>query len=139
MDIFKAMHPQAHWAQADTPVSDVARMMETHDIGAVPIGQDDRLIGMLTDRDIVLRVVARGLNPDITTAQQAMTAGIIWCRTTEAVEDAIYVMTQKKIRRLPVIDDAKRFVGMLSLGDIAHSVSRDLSGEVIRAVSDHHA
>jgi CBS domain-containing protein len=138
MKISKAMHPKATWASADTSVKDVARMMEKNDIGAVPIGQNDKLIGMLTDRDIALRVVARGLDPATTTAKDVMTKGIVWCRLSSTVEDAIHLMEQKQIRRLPVIDDDKRLVGMLSLGDIAHSVSRELSGEVLHAVADHH-
>ena len=139
MKISKAMHAKAHWASAETPVSEVARMMERDDVGAIPIGKDDKLIGMLTDRDIAVRVVAKGLDPAKTTADSVMTHGIVWCRTSETVEDAIHLMDQKKIRRLPVIDDKKRLVGMLSLGDIAHSVSRDLSGEILNAVADHHS
>ena len=138
MKISKAMHPKATWASADTSVKDVARMMEKNDIGAVPIGQNYKLIGMLTDRDIALRVVARGLDPATTTAKDVMTKGIVWCRLSSTVEDAIHLMEQKQISRLPVIDDDKRLVGMLSLGDIAHSVSRELSGEVLHAVADHH-
>lgn len=139
MDVAKAMHRKADWASADTPVSEIARMMEKDDIGAVPIGRDDRLIGILTDRDIAIRVVAKGLDPAKTPAEKAMTKGIVWCRTTETVEDAIHLMEQKKIRRLPVLDDKKRLVGMLSLGDIAHAVGRELSGEALRGVADHHA
>lgn len=138
MEIAKAMHSQAEWASADTPVSEVAKMMQKDDIGAIPVGKDDKLIGMVTDRDIALRVVAAGRDPAKTTAEEIMTKGMIYCRTTETVEDAIHLMDQKKIRRLPVIDDKKRLVGMLSLGDISHTVSRELSGELLRAVAAHH-
>lgn len=138
MEIAKAMHSQAEWASADTPVSEVAKMMQKDDIGAIPVGKDDKLIGMVTDRDIALRVVAAGRDPAKTTAEEIMTKGMIYCRTTETVEDAIHLMDQKKIRRLPVIDDNKRLVGMLSLGDISHTVSRELSGELLRAVAAHH-
>lgn len=138
MEISKAMHRNADWASADTPVSEIAKMMEKDDIGAVPIGRDDKLVGMLTDRDIAVRVVAKGLDPAKVPAESVMTKGIVWCRTTETVEDAIHLMDQKKIRRLPVIDEHKRMVGMLSLGDIAHSVGRELSGEILHAVADHH-
>ncbi len=138
MQISKAMHRTADWVSADTPVSEVARMMEKDDVGAIPIGRDDKLIGMLTDRDIAVRVVGKGVDPAKTPAEEVMTKGIVWCRTTETVEDAIHLMDQKKIRRLPVIDENKRLVGMLSLGDIAHAVSRELSGELLHAVADHH-
>jgi CBS domain-containing protein len=139
MEIAAAMHRHADWASADMPVSEVAKMMQKDDIGAVPVGKDDKLIGMVTDRDIALRVVAAGRDPARTTAEEIMTTGIVYCRTTETVEDAIHLMDQKKIRRLPVIDDNKRLVGMLSLGDISHAVSRELSGELLHAVTDHHA
>jgi CBS domain-containing protein len=139
MDIAAAMHRHADWASADMPVSEVAKMMQKDDIGAVPVGKDDKLIGMITDRDIALRVVAAGRDPATTTAEEIMTEGIVYCRTTETVEDAIHLMDQKKIRRLPVIDHNKRLVGMLSLGDISHAVSRELSGELLHAVADHHA
>ncbi len=139
MDISKAMHAQADWVSADTPVSEVARIMQKDDIGAIPVGKDDRLIGMITDRDIALRVVAAGRDPAKTTAEEVMTKDIVYCRTHETVEDAIHLMDQKKIRRLPVINDKQRLVGMLSLGDISHAVGRELSGELLRAVSDHHA
>jgi len=138
MDIAKAMHEPADWASADTPISEIAHLMEKGDIGAVPIGKNDRLVGMITDRDITLRVVAAGRDPRKTKAEEVMTKDIIYCRTTETVEDAIHLMDQKKIRRLPVLDDNKRLVGMLSLGDVAQSASRDLSGELLHAVADHH-
>ena len=138
MEIAAAMHRQADWTTADTPVVEVARRMQQDDIGAIPVGKDDKLIGMVTDRDIALRVIAAGRDPIKTTAEEIMTKGIVYCRTTESVEDAIHLMDQKKIRRLPVIDDNKRLVGMLSLGDISHSVSRELSGELLQAVADHH-
>jgi len=139
MEIATAMHPKADWASADTPVSEIAKMMQKDDIGAVPIGRNDKLIGMVTDRDIALRVVAKGRNPEKTKAEEIMTKGIVYCRTNESVEDAIHLMKQRKIRRLPVIDDDKRLVGMLSLGDISHAMSRELSGELLHAVSDHHS
>lgn len=139
MKIAEAMHRQADWASADTPISEVAKMMQKDDIGAIPVGKADKLIGMITDRDIALRVVAEGRDPEKTTAEELMTKGIVYCNTTETVEDAIHLMDQKRIRRLPVIDENKRLVGMLSLGDVSHAVSRELSGELLHAVAEHHA
>ena len=138
MEVSKAMHSKADWVSSDTPVSEIAKIMEKDDIGAVPVGKDDRLIGMVTDRDIALRVVAEGRDPARTTAEEVMSKGIIFCRTTETVEDAIHVMTQKKVRRLVVLDEKKRLAGMLSLGDVSRAVGRELSGELLRRVSDHH-
>lgn len=138
MDVSKAMHGKASWVSADTPVNEVARIMQKDDIGALPVGKEDRLVGMITDRDIATRVVAAGLDPQKTTAEEVMSEGIVFCRTTETVEDAIHLMDQRKIRRLPVLDEKKRLVGMLSLGDISHATGRELSGELLHAVSDHH-
>ena len=139
MEIAKIMHAPAEWVEADTPVAEVARRMKDEDIGAVPVGRDDRLIGMVTDRDLALRVLGEGRDPTTTTAEQVMTAGVVWCLTTQTVEDAAHMMEQKKIRRLPVIDENKRLVGMLSLGDIADAMPRQLLGEVVTAVADHHS
>ena len=138
MQISKIMHAPAEWVEAATPVPEIARRMKAADIGALPVGRDDRLIGMVTDRDLALRVLAEGRDPAQTTAEQVMTAGIIWCLTTQTVEDATQLMEQKQIRRLPVIDEKKRLVGMLSLGDIADAMPRQLLGEVVNAVADHH-
>jgi CBS domain-containing protein len=138
MEIAKIMHAPAEWVDATTPVAELARRMKQADIGALPVGKDDRLIGMVTDRDLALRVLGEGRDPGKTTAEQVMTPGIVWCLTSQTVEDALHMMEQKKIRRLPVIDEKKRLVGMLSLGDIADAMPRQLLGEVVNAVADHH-
>lgn len=138
MQISTTMHKKVDWVSADTTVAEVARMMKTEDIGAIPVGKDDRLVGMITDRDLTLRVIAEGRDPAKTKAEDVMTKGIIYCQTKQTVEDAIHLMDQKKVRRLPVLNEKKRLVGMLSLGDIAHSTSRELAGELVRGVADHH-
>ncbi|MBF9029954.1 CBS domain-containing protein [Rhodobacterales bacterium HKCCE3408] len=138
MKVSEAMHAPAEWVSADTPVTEIAARMEMDDIGAVPVGKDDRLIGMITDRDLALRVVGGKKDPAKTVASDVMTPGIVYCRTEESVEDAIHLMDQKKIRRLPVLDEHKRLVGMLSLGDVAHTASRSLAGELAQAISAHH-
>lgn len=138
MQISTTMHKKADWVSADTTVAEVARLMKTEDIGAIPVGKDDKLIGMITDRDLTLRVLAEGRDPAKTKAEEVMTKGIIYCQTKQTVEDAIHLMDQKKVRRLPVLNEKKRLVGMLSLGDIAHATSRELVGELVRGVADHH-
>lgn len=138
MDVRHAMHAPAEWVDAETPIKDVAERMAKDDIGAVPVGKNDKLIGMITDRDIALRVTAKGLDPSRTRAEEIMTKGVVFCRDESSVEDAVHLMDQKKIRRLPVLDDHKRMVGMLSLGDVAHASGLQLAGELTRAVADHH-
>ncbi len=113
--------------------------MQEHDIGAIPIGENDRLVGMVTDRDITIRAVAQGKDISKLTARDVMTSGVIYCRDVEEIDDAARIMESKQIRRLPVIDENKRMVGIVTLGDISHAGSRDLSAEVMKAVSAHHA
>lgn len=138
MKVKEAMHGPAEWVDEDTPICEIAERMAKDDIGAVPIGKDDRLVGMITDRDLAVRLVAKNLNSKTTKAKDIMTKGIVYCRTEESVEDAVHLMDQKKIRRLPVLNDKKRLVGMLSMGDVAHSAGLQIAGEMTRAVSDHH-
>lgn len=139
MKVKEAMHKDAKWVSPDTPLSKVAEMMKELDIGALPVGKDDRLVGMVTDRDIACRGFANSADPAKLTAEKVMTKGIVYCKADEDLEDALRLMESRQIRRLPVIDDKKRMVGMLSLGDVSHAVARNLSGEVLTAVSAHHA
>ena len=138
MKVKDAMHKGAEWVAPATSVCDIAKKMRDLDIGAIPVGDNDRLIGMVTDRDIACRGVANERDCAKLTASDVMSKGIIYCRDTEELEDALRIMEQKQVRRLPVINDQKRMVGMLSLGDISHAAAHELSGEVMAAVSAHH-
>jgi CBS domain-containing protein len=138
MKVKEVMHKGAQWCSPNTSIREIARQMREHDIGSVPIGENDRLIGMVTDRDIVCRGFADAKDVDTLTARDVMSEGIIYCRADEDLEDAVHLMEQKQIRRLPVIDENKRMVGILALGDVSHAGSRNLSGEVLQAVSNHH-
>ncbi len=139
MKVKEAMHKGVQWVAPDLPLPDIAKQMQKYDVGAIPVGQNDRLVGMVTDRDITLRGVARGKNPSELTAKDVMTKGIIWCHDTDSVDDAARLMESKKVRRLPVIDANKRMVGMISLGDISHAASQKIAAELTKAVSAHHA
>jgi CBS domain-containing protein len=139
MKVKTAMHNGVTWVEPDTPVETLAILMREHDIGAIPIGKNDRLVGMVTDRDIVCRCMAAGLDPRIATARDVMTEGIIFCLDKQELDDAARVMEMKKVRRLPVINDKKRMIGMLSLGDVYHAAPRHLGSEVMHDVSGHHA
>ncbi len=139
MKVRDVMHKGAVWVPPETPVSEIAKMMRDEDIGAVPIGENDRLIGMVTDRDIVCRGVADGRDVATLTARNVMTKSILYCSADEDTEDAVRIMEAKKVRRLPVINAKKRLVGILALGDICERAGQQLSGEAIRAVSAHHS
>jgi CBS domain-containing protein len=139
MKVKEAMHAGVQWVEPKTPLSTIAKLMRDYDVGSLPVGENDRLVGMVTDRDIVCRAVANGRDLATATARDVMSSGIIFCRADEDLDDAVRLMEKKQVRRLPVIDKDKRMVGMLSLGDISHTGSRQLCGEVLQAVTAHHA
>jgi CBS domain-containing protein len=139
MKVKEAMHKGAAWVSPDTPVSEVAKLMSEHDIGSIPIGENDKLIGMVTDRDIVCKGLAQnGADLRDTTARDVMTDGIHCCREDDDLAKAVRHMEQLQIRRLPVINGKKRMVGMLALGDVSHAAPNDLLAECAKSVSAHH-
>lgn len=138
MKVKEMMHKGVEWVPPDTPVTAIAKKMRQLDIGAIPVGENDRLIGMVTDRDITIRGVADGKDISKLTARDVTTKGVVWCRDSEDVNDAAHTMESEQVRRLPVIDESKRMVGMLSLGDISHAASQRIAAEVTKAISAHH-
>lgn len=139
MKVKEMMHKSVEWVSPDTSIAAVARKMRQFDIGAIPVGENDRLVGMVTDRDIVVRALADGKDISELTARDVMTKGVTWCRDTDSASEAAHLMEAKHIRRLPVLDEKKRMVGMLSLGDLSHSASQKTAAEALKAVSAHHA
>ena len=139
MKVKDVMHPGASWVDPETPLPDIAERMRKDDIGAIPIGENDRLVGMVTDRDIVVRGLRRKDDMMKLKARDVMTRNIIFCMADEELDDAVRIMERKQVRRLPVIDRNKRMVGMLSLGDVAARANPSLCSETLRAVSAHHA
>jgi len=130
MKVKQAMHAGAQWVGPGIPLTDLARLTREHNIGAIPIGENDQLVGMVPDRAIVCRGMAAGL--DLTkAARDVMTKGIFYCRDTQEVADAARRMEQKKVRRLPDIDQDKRLVGIL----ISRTGERTLCGEIEQAVA----
>ena len=124
MKVKDAMHKGAFWVGPDTPITDIARLMQKNNIGAVPIGENDRLIGMVTDRDIVCKGLAKdGLEIRRATARDVMTAGIHCCGEEDDLNKAAAHMEELKVRRLPVINKDKRMVGVLSRHDIARALA----------------
>ncbi len=138
MKVREVMHQGVEWAKPETKVFEMAKLMKKADIGAVPIGENDRLIGMVTDRDICCAVADDGFDPKQSTARDVMTEGIHCCNVEDGVEEAVRHMETLKVRRLPVLDENKRMVGMLSLGDLSPHISGRTMSEWARGVSDPH-
>lgn len=125
-----------HSVSPDTPVIEAAGLMRLHDIGVVPVLDQGRVVGMLTDRDIVLQVVADADDPRTTLVRDVMSTGSITISENENVEEAVALMRKYQVRRLPVLDAGSRLVGIISLGDIAVDVHAGLSGEALKEVSE---
>jgi CBS domain-containing protein len=115
-----------------------ADQMRTHDYGFIPIGENDRLIGALTDRDIAIKAVAEGWDPNKKTIKEAMHKGIFYCWENDSIEKVIKQMEKLQVRRLVVLNNEKRMTGIISLGDIATKCKNaKLCFELTEAVSHH--
>jgi CBS domain-containing protein len=139
MKVKDMMHKGAEFVAPNAKLQAIAMKMRDHDIGALPVCEGGKTVGMVTDRDIAIRAVANGKDLSAIEAGDVMSRNVIYCRDIEEVEDALRIMESNKIRRLPVLDGDERLVGMVSLGDVSHALSRELTGEVTKAVSAHHA
>lgn len=114
-----------------------AQVMKDMDVGSIPVCDDDRLVGILTDRDIVIRCVAQGRDPSTCRVRQVMTPDVVYAFEDQTVADAERVMQIRQIRRLLVLDRNKRLVGIVSLGDLAvRTLDREQVGELLHDVSE---
>ncbi|MCA1494708.1 CBS domain-containing protein [Ensifer sp. NBAIM29] len=120
MRVADVMTKNVHVVNPDDTVAAVARHMADNDIGFLPVGDHDRLVGMITDRDIVVRCVADGRDAN-TRVSDVMTTDVKYCFDDEELSDVAHNMGDQQIRRLPVVNRAKRLVGVVSLADAARS------------------
>lgn len=119
----------------DTTIVEAARHMRDQDVGAIPIAENDRLVGLITDRDIVIRALADGKPADKTTVRDAMSPKVLYCFDDEDISDIASNMAGNQIRRLPVVNRDKRLVGIVSLGDIASHGSKEAAAEALTKIS----
>ena len=137
MKLKEVMTPGVEVIAPEATLQQAAAKMRRLNIGPLPVCDGDQLVGMLTDRDITVRAVAEGCDPTSTTVREAMTPDIAYCFDDQAIEDAIQMMEQYQIRRLPILDRDKRLVGMVSLGDLAvSSGDQQQVGETLKQVSE---
>lgn len=126
MNISDCMTAHVRICAPNDTVQDAARTMKEMDVGMLPVGENDRLVGTITERDIVTRALAAGKGADCP-VKDAMSPGIHYCFDTDTIENVAEKMANEQIRRLPVLNQQKRLVGIVSLGDIS------------KAAEDHHA
>lgn len=137
MKIRDIMTRDVEIVRADTSLSDAARMMRDADTGFLPVGEADRLIGTVTDRDMVVRVIAEGRDPATASVRDAMTDELVFCYEDQDTSDAAQVMAERQVRRLPIVDRDKRLVGIVSQGDLATRTSDDdLVGQTVEDISE---
>ena len=135
MKVGQLMTTRVSWVGPDYTVAEIARRMRADDIGSVPVAHNDRLVGMVTDRDIVLRAVADGGEIERVTARQVMSASVLYCFEDESVATVLHNMGENQVRRLPVLDRDKRLVGVVSLGDLSRA-AQDKAGSALRDISE---
>jgi CBS domain-containing protein len=118
----------------DQTIREAAKLMAEIDAGAVPVGENDRLVGMITDRDIVIRAVAQGKSADAKVAE-VMSKEMLYCLDTDNIDDVGRNMAKAQVRRLPVVNKDKRLVGIVSLGDLARNDDPTTIGRTVSRVS----
>ena len=134
MKVHEAMTGDVCLVDPDRSIREAARMMADQDIGALPVGENDRLVGMITDRDLAVRALAQGLGPD-TKIRDVMSPEVMYCFEDEDLDDAVHNMGDIKVRRLPVLNRNKRLVGILSISDVAHREDASKTGQAIADIS----
>lgn len=122
------MTAKCEWISPDTSCTEAAQKMRDQDIGFLPVGENDRLIGMVTDRDIVVRCTAEGHDPKQTQVRSVMTEKTYYCFDDDNIEEVCENMGDMQVRRLPVVNRDKQLVGIVSLGDVAQAAPKDKVG-----------
>lgn len=140
MQIRDVMTLGAEVISPNAPAVDAAAKMREFDVGSLPVCDGDRLEGLLTDRDIAVRLVAAGLDPKNTQVSEIMTPGATYCFDDQSLDEAAMIMEAHQIRRLPILNREKHLIGMLSLGDLAvraqGTEDQELADEALKNISE---
>jgi len=134
MQVSQAMTRDVRIANPDQSIRDVAQIMAQNDIGSLPVGDHDRLVGMITDRDIAVRAVAQGRSPD-TKVRDVMTGDIKYCFEDEDLATVAQNLGDVQLHRLPVVNRDKRLVGIVALADIANCEGMKPAGQAVCGIS----
>jgi len=134
MKVREAMTRDVRIASPDETIRDAAKAMAALDAGVLPVGENDRLVGMITDRDMAVRAIAQGKGPD-TKIREVMTTEVKYCFEDEELDHVAANMADIRVRRLPVMNREKRLVGIVSLGDVAKTGGGGAAGVAVTGVS----
>jgi len=119
----------------ETPVTEAAELMESEDVGSLPVLEGDELAGMITDRDIVIRAIARGKDPRGMPVRDISTRDVVAVRGDEDLSEALKLMASHQVRRLPVVDESNHLVGVLAQADVAREAGEKTVGEMVEEIS----
>jgi CBS domain-containing protein len=133
--IREAMTANPCTIDADKPVAYAAKMMKDEDVGLAPIVEGEQLIGTVTDRDIAIRVVAEGKNPESTTVREIASKQLVTIDPQQSLDEALRLMAQHQVRRLPVVEEDGRLVGVVAQADIAKEADPAKAGEMVEEIS----
>jgi CBS domain-containing protein len=122
-------------AAPDTPLNQVAELMDAEDVGAIPVLDGDQLVGMITDRDIIVRAIAKGKDPKGMPTREISSSDLVTVGPDLDLSDALLLMAQHQVRRLPVVDDENRLVGVVSQADVAIEAKDNSVGEMLAEIS----
>ena len=118
-----------------TPVTEVAQLMEAEDVGSIPVVEDDRLVGIVTDRDIVVRAIAKGKDPKGMPASEVSSRELVTVHPDDDLSDALELMARHQVRRVAVTAEDERLVGVVSQADVAREAKEKDTGEVVQSIS----
>ena len=136
MRVAEVMTPDVVTVPVDATIAEAAELMKKYDIGFLPVVADDILVGVVTDRDLVVRGMCERANPYMTLVRSVMTTTPVWCYAHDVLTDAADILADNRVHRLVVVDSEKRLVGLLSIDDLAAKMSSDrLLGDLMRHVS----
>jgi CBS domain-containing protein len=136
MNVSEVMTGDVYIASPDETIQSAAQTMADLDTGVLPVGESDRLVGVLTDRDITVRCVAEARDITTCTIRDVMSPEVRYCFEDDDVEEAALKMSEWQVRRLPVLNRDKRLVGIVSLGDLAREATPEVSGAALSGISD---
>lgn len=134
MKVSEVMTRDVQTVRPDQSVQQAANFMLNADAGSIPVTDGDRLLGMITDRDIAVRGIARGYGPD-TPVRELMTDDLVIVRLNDDVEEAATKMSEAQVRRLPVLDDKECLCGIVSLGDLSRETDTECASEALEGVT----
>lgn len=136
MKVRDVMTPDVDVINPAAMIAEASRRMRDEEVGALPVGEKDKLVGMVTDRDIVVRAIAAGKNPEKTSVREAMSDQVLYCFEDQSTDEVAANMGENQVRRLPVVNRDKRLVGIVALGDLSTRGAGQEAGSALGEISE---